>query len=299
MNSLVRAVRPGTSLIMVGDPDQLPSVGPGNVLKDLLASEKIATVCLTEIFRQAQSSNIVMSAHAVNRGEVPVLKHKTGDFFFMKRESPQSVVDTVVELCTDRLPRNMGFPPEQIQVLSPTRRGTAGTANLNSALQQALNPPMQGKDERRSGDYLFRTGDRVMHIRNNYDLPWQSSDGRDHGLGVFNGDVGVISEIDSRSETVLVRYEERLVYYPFELLDELEPAYAMTVHKAQGSEYPAVILIASQAAPQLLNRAVFYTAITRAQSLLVIVGEDQVVSGMVNNNRRSKRYSGLKYRMIR
>jgi exodeoxyribonuclease V alpha subunit len=141
-------------------------------------------------------------------------------------------------------------------------------------------------------------GDRVMHIRNNYDLPWQTSDGRDHGLGVFNGDVGFISDIDSRSETLLVRYDERLVYYPFEMLDELEPAYAMTVHKAQGSEYPAVVLVASQAAPQLLNRAVFYTAITRAQSLLVIVGEENVVAGMVNNNRRSKRYSGLKYRMI-
>jgi len=298
MNSLIRAIRPGARLIMVGDPDQLPSVGPGNVLKDLLGSEKIATVRLNEIFRQAQSSNIVMGAHSVNRGEVPVLRNKTGDLFFMRRITPQSVVETVVELCTDRLPRNMGFSPEQIQVLSPTRRGIAGTANLNAALQQALNPPGIGKAERRQGDYLFRTGDRVMHIRNNYDLPWQSTDGTERGLGVFNGDVGVIADIDHRAETVLVRYDERSVYYPFELLDELEPAYAMTVHKSQGSEYPAVIFVASKAAPQLLNRAVFYTAITRAQSLLVIVGEEEVVRLMVENNRRSKRYSGLKYRMI-
>lgn len=298
MNSLVRAVRPGARLVMVGDPDQLPSVGPGNVLKDLLASEKIPTVRLHEIFRQAQESNIVMAAHAVNRGEIPELRHKSGDLYFLRRKTPQSVVNTVVELCTERLPRNMGISPEQIQVLSPTRKGIAGTANLNAALQQALNPASPGKAERRFGEYLFRTGDRVMHTKNNYDLPWQSADGKEHGLGVFNGDVGVIADIDQRAETIMVRYDERIVYYPFELLDELEPAYAMTVHKSQGSEYPAVVFVASKAAPQLLNRAVFYTAITRAQDLLVIVGDEEVVRCMVENNRRSKRYSGLKYRML-
>jgi exodeoxyribonuclease V alpha subunit len=298
MNSLVRAIRPGARLIMVGDPDQLPSVGPGTVLKDLLECGRIATVRLTEIFRQAQSSNIVMGAHAVNRGEVPVLTHKTGDLFFLRRNSPQSAADTVVELCAERLPRNMGYSPEQIQVISPTRRGIAGTINLNRALQQALNPPRAGKAEYLSGNHLLRVGDRVMHIRNNYDLPWQSSDGIGSGLGVFNGDVGTIADIDQKAETVLVRYDDRIVYYPFELLDELEPAYAMTVHKSQGSEYPVVVFVASRAASRLLNRAVFYTAMTRAQELLVIVGEEEVVRCMVGNNRPGKRYSGLKYRMV-
>ncbi len=297
MNSLVRALKPGARLIMVGDPDQLPSVGPGNVLKDLLTCDVIATVCLTEIFRQAQDSNIVMAAHNVNRGQVPSLRNKTGDFYFMQRGNPQSVADAVVELVTERLPKNMGYPSDQIQVISPTRRGVAGTLNLNIKLQQAINPPAPGKSERRSGEYLFRTGDRVMHIRNNYDLEWHLADGSDRGIGVFNGDVGVIANIDTRAETLLVRYDERLVYYPFELVNELEPAYAMTVHKSQGSEYPAVLFVASQAAPQLLNRSVFYTAITRAQGLLVIVGQEDVVSAMVENNRRSRRYSGLKYRL--
>jgi len=298
MDALLRAIRPGAKLVMVGDPDQLPSVGPGNILKDLLDSGRIATVRLTEIFRQAQQSNIVVGAHDVNRGKVPELRHKSGDFFFIKRADPKSVVETVVELCAERLPKNMGLSAEQIQVLSPTRRGISGTENLNLALQQALNPPAANKAEYKSGSFLFRTGDRVMHIRNNYDLPWQSVDGRERGLGVFNGDVGNIIEIDKRAENVVVRYEDRIVFYPFELMDELEPAYAMTVHKSQGSEYPAVVFVASQAAPQLLNRAVFYTAITRAQKLLVIVGEEDVVVQMVNNNRRSKRYSGLKYRLM-
>lgn len=297
MNAVVKAMKPEARLVLVGDPDQLPSVGPGNVLKDLLTSGMIASVRLTEVFRQAQGSNIVLAAHEVNRGNPPFLKNKTGDFFFVQRMDPQSTAETVVDLCIRRLPQNMGFSPDQIQVLSPTRRGVAGTANLNALLQEALNPPAPGRSERRAGEYLFRTGDRVMHIRNNYDLHWQSPDGSERGLGVFNGDVGVIGEIDLRAETLMVRYDDRIVYYPFDLLGELEPAYAMTVHKSQGSEYPAVVFVASQAAPQLLNRSVFYTAITRAQSLLVIVGEEGIVSTMVRNNRRSKRYSGLKYRL--
>lgn len=298
MYALVRAIRPGAKLVMVGDPDQLPSVGPGNILKDLLESDRIASVRLTEIFRQAEQSNIVLSAHSVNRGEIPKLKHSTGDFFFIRRRNPQDVVQTVVELCAERLPRNMGFSQDQIQVLSPTRRGVVGTQNLNVELQRAINPQSSKKPERHSGDYLFRTGDRVMHIRNNYDLPWQSVDGRDKGVGVFNGDVGVIYEIDNRAENIAVRYDDRIVFYPFELLNELEPAYAVTVHKSQGSEYPAVVFVASRAAPQLLNRSVFYTAITRAQELLVIVGEEEVIAHMVNNNRRSMRYTGLKYRLM-
>ena len=298
MYALICAIRPGAKLVMVGDPDQLPSVGPGNILKDLLESDRIVSVRLTEIFRQAEQSNIVLSAHSVNRGETPKLRHSSGDFFFMRRRNPQDVVQTVVELCAERLPQNMGFKQEQIQVLSPTRRGIIGTENLNAELQKAINPYARNKAERRSGDYLFRTGDRVMHIRNNYDLPWQSVDGKENGIGVFNGDVGNVYEIDSRAENVAVRYDDRIVFYPFELLNELEPAYAVTVHKSQGSEYPAVVFVASRAAPQLLNRAVFYTAITRAQELLVIVGEEEVVTHMVNNNRRSMRYTGLKYRLM-
>lgn len=298
MYALVRAIRPGAKLVMVGDPDQLPSVGPGNVLKDLLESERIASVRLIEIFRQAEQSNIVLSAHSVNKGELPKLKHSTGDFFFMRRKNPRDVVQTVVELCAERLPQNMGFRPDQIQVLSPTRRGVIGTENLNLELQKAINPSSKNKAERQSGGNMFRTGDRVMHVRNNYDLPWRSIDGRENGIGVFNGDVGVVYEIDNRAENLAVRYDDRIVFYPFELLSELEPAYAVTVHKSQGSEYPAVVLVASKTAPQLLNRAVLYTAITRAQELLVIVGEEEIVARMVNNNRRSMRYSGLKYRLM-
>ncbi len=296
MYSVVSALKGGARLILVGDPDQLPSVGPGNVLGDMIASGVIRTVRLTEIFRQAQLSNIVMSAHAVNRGEMPELRQKSGDFFFLKRRSPQAVVETVVDLCTRRLPQSMGIEPSQIQVLSPTRRGVTGTENLNNALQAVLNPPEKGKPERRSGGYIFREGDRVMHIKNNYDLMWSSEDGSS-GMGVFNGDVGEVCGIDSRGENLLVKYDDRYVTYPFPLLDELEPAYAITVHKSQGSEYPAVVLVASQAAPQLLNRPVFYTAITRAQNLRVIVGDEGVVETMVKTGRKSKRYSGLRYRL--
>ncbi len=295
--ALIDALKPEARLVLVGDPDQLPSVGPGSVLADLLSCGAIKTVRLTEIFRQAQQSNIVMAAHAVNRGELPPLGHKSGDLFFIKRWEASEAADTVVDLCARRLPKNMGFEPSQIQVLSPTRRGAAGTNELNRRLQAALNPPSPQKNERRNGDYIFREGDRVMHIKNNYDLLWRSTTSAESGLGVFNGDVGVIESIDTRAETLVVRYDERWVVYPFELLDQLEPAYAMTVHKAQGSEYPAVVLLASDASPRLLTRPVFYTALTRAQQLLVIVGDEPTVSSMVQNNRRRKRYTALKWRM--
>lgn len=295
--ALVEALRPDARLVLVGDPDQLPSVGPGSVLADLLSCGAIKTVRLTEIFRQAQSSNIVMAAHSVNRGEVPPLRHKSGDLYFVKRWDAAEAADTVVDLCTRRLPSSMGFEPSQIQVLSPTRRGAAGTAELNRKLQAALNPPSKEKPERRSGEFTFRRGDRVMHIHNNYDLVWRSTTSAESGMGVFNGDVGVIEEIDTRAETLVVRYDDRWVTYPFELLEQLEPAYAMTVHKSQGSEYPAVVLLASDASPRLLTRPVFYTAITRAQQLLVIVGDEGTITAMVQNNRRRRRYSGLRARM--
>ena len=296
-SSLLEALAPETRLILVGDKDQLPSVGPGNVLADLLTSGVIETVRLTEIFRQAHSSNIVLGAHAVNSGEMPPLKQKSGDLFFIAKRDPSAVSETVVDLCTRRLPAGMGFEPSQIQVLSPTRRGTAGTYSLNNMLQEALNPPSADKSERRSGEFIFRQSDRVMHIRNNYDLQWQSMFSGESGMGIFNGDIGIIEDIDDRSQQVLVRYDDRLVYYPFELLNELEPAYAMTVHKSQGSEYPVVVLVASDAAPQLLTRQIFYTAMTRAQQLLVIVGSEEIIARMVATNRRAGRYSGLKYRI--
>lgn len=297
-SALLDALRPEARLILVGDPDQLPSVGPGCVLGDLLSCGTIKTVRLTEIFRQARSSNIVLAAHAVNRGEVPELRHKSGDLFFVRRADAVRTAETVVDLCARRLPANMGFDPAQIQVLSPTRRGPAGTAELNRLLQAALNPPAEGKAERRNGDFTFRTGDRVMHIQNNYDLQWRSTDSAENGMGVFNGDVGTIVEIDTRAETATVRYDDRIVVYPFELMEQLEPAYAVTVHKSQGSEYPAVVLVASDAPPRLMTRPVFYTAITRAQRLLVIVGSEAAVETMVRNNRRRRRYSGLRARML-
>jgi exodeoxyribonuclease V alpha subunit len=298
MYALLDALKPDTQLMLVGDPDQLPSVGPGNILKDLLGSRIIPTVTLTDIFRQARNSNIVLSAHAINSGEMPQLKRSDGDFFFIRRLTAKGVSDTVVELCKTRLPDNMGFDISRIQVLSPTRRGFAGTSALNAALQEALNPRAEDKIERRLGDRIFRTGDRVMHIKNNYNLEWYSVQGNESGFGVYNGDIGNITDIDLRNETVTVRYDSRYVVYPTELLSELEVAYAMTVHKSQGSEYPAVVLVLSDAPDKLLYRSIIYTAVTRAQSLLVIVGSDEVIAKMIENNRRAKRYSGLKFRLL-
>lgn len=294
--ALIEALKPDARLILVGDPDQLPSVGPGSVLADLLQSGTVETVRLVDIFRQAQSSNIILAAHSVNRGELPELRHKDGDLYFIQRGEATDVADTVVDLCIRRLAK-MGFEPERIQVLSPTRRGPAGTASLNRLLQAAINPPSERKAERKNGEFVFREGDRVMHIKNNYDLQWRSTTTSETGMGVFNGDIGRIDEINNRAETLAVRYDDRYVVYPFELLDQLELAYAMTVHKSQGSEYPAVVLVASDASPRLLTRQVFYTALTRAQSLLVIVGSRQTVAQMVTTNRRTRRYSGLKYRL--
>lgn len=233
MAALLSALRSDCRLVLVGDPDQLPSVGPGNVLDHLLRSEVIPSVCLTEIFRQARESAIVMNAHGVNRGEVPALNNKSRDFFYMGRRDAARVSDTIVELCRTRLPNNMGIPAEQIQVLSPTRKRGAGTAALNRALQAALNPPAEGKGERAYGQYIFREGDRVMQVKNNYDLFWENPDTGERDLGVFNGDIGTILEVENGGVTV--SFDGRLVNYPTELLGELEPAYAVTVHKSQGS----------------------------------------------------------------
>ena len=288
MRSLLAALRPMCRLILVGDADQLPSVGPGNVFSDLIRSRRLHVVELTEIFRQARRSAIVRNAHAVNANQ--------GDYFFLRRRMPEQVAQTIVELCQVRLPRNMGIDPGQIQVLSPTRRGAAGTAALNRVLQAALNPAAPGKREKICGDLLLRQGDRVMQIKNDYDIIWQKEDGA-VGTGVFNGDVGTITEIDPSGELVTVLFDDRMATYTTEMLPELELAYAVTVHKAQGSEYKAVILAAAPCAPTLMVRNVLYTAITRAKDLLILVGDDQAIVQMAATDRRSRRYSGLKVRL--
>lgn len=295
--ALLRAIPQGKRLILVGDPDQLPPVGPGFPFRDMLRSEVLPTVRLTEIFRQAQKSLIVMNAHRVNRGEMPDLKTVNSDFFFMRRTSEEAVAQLIRDLCTTRLPKNMGIPPEQIQVLCPTRKGGVGTVNLNRLLQAALNPPTPEKKERSFGDFLFREGDRVMQIKNNYDIVWKSCDGTTAGTGIFNGDVGVIREIDPGAETMTLVFDDRETVYDFTQLNELEPAYAMTVHKSQGSEYRAVILTAWNGSPYLLNRSILYTAITRARELLIVVGREETVAAMVNNAAKNRRYTGLKLRL--
>ena len=296
MAALLHALRPGCRLILVGDSDQLPSVGAGNVLGDLLKSGVIPAVTLTEIFRQARNSAIIRNAHAVNSGRGPELQNNQNDFFFLRRRAPEALVETVVGLCKQRLPDNMGIPAGEIQVLSPTRKGVCGTVNLNRALQGALNPPAANKRQKLWGDLLLRQGDRVMQTKNNYDVVWESSDGA-MGTGIFNGDVGIIEDIDPSGEMVTVRFDERTCIYTNEMLSQLELAYAMTVHKAQGSEYRAVVLVSAPVAPALMVRGVLYTAITRARELLVLVGDDVTPAAMAADDRRQRRYSGLRRRL--
>ena len=296
MSALLDALPGGCRLVLVGDPDQLPSVGPGNLFSDLIRSEVVPTVRLTEIFRQAAQSAIIRNAHMVNHGEVPDLRRNDNDFFFMIRRDAQSALDTVVDLCRRRLPERMGIPTDQIQVLSPTRRRGTGTASLNQALQEALNPPLEGKGERRFGDWIFRAGDRVMQVKNNYDILWREDGGLRSGMGVFNGDIGVIRSIDK--EEITVDFDGRIVTYSPDMLGELEPAFAVTVHKSQGSEYRAVILAALDGAPMLMTRGVLYTAITRARDLFIVVGDDAAVVQMIHNDRQTRRYSGLKARLL-
>ena len=297
LHSLLQAVPHGKRLILVGDPDQLPPVGPGFPFSDMLRSGQLPTVRLTEIFRQAQESLIVMNAHRVNQGEMPDLKNVKSDFFFMRRQSEEAVGQLIRDLCTTRLPKNMGIPSDQIQVLSPTRKGGVGTMSLNKMLQAALNPPTPEKKEKQFGDYVFREGDRVMQIRNNYDIMWKRTDGSEVGTGIFNGDVGIIQSIDPGTETMTIAFDDREADYDFTQLNELEPAYAMTVHKSQGSEYRAVILTCWNGSPYLLSRSILYTAITRARELLILVGREETVGVMVENARKNRRYSGLKLRL--
>ena len=297
LHALLSAVKDDCRLVMVGDPDQLPSVGPGNVFGDLIRSGRVETVRLTEIFRQAQASAIIRSAHAVNQGQLPPLRNSAGsDFFFMRLRDPLAAVELVVELCRTRLPQNMGVDGRDIQVLCPTRRGEWGTRALNRALQEALNPPAPDKRQKVWGELVFRVGDRVMQIRNNYDVLWVRSDGVT-GAGIFNGDVGVVEDIDPAGELMTVRFDDRTATYVSDMLGELELAYAVTVHKSQGSEYRAVVLVALPAAPALMVRGVLYTGITRARELLVVVGDDAALGRMAENDRQQRRYSGLRWRL--
>lgn len=295
--ALLAALPRDCRLILVGDADQLPSVGPGNVFLDILRSQKIPVIRLTEIFRQKADSRIVRNAHMINNGQHPELRENQGDFFFLRRVNPTDAVALVTALCARRLPENMGIRPEEIQVLTSTRKGSAGVAGLNQALQAALNPPGEKKPERKHGEVIFRLGDRVMQIRNNYDLLWTNREQTYTGSGVFNGDIGYITAIDPASELLTVDYDGHLADYGFDMLSELEHAWAMTVHKSQGSEYRAVILCLSGAPQQLMYRGVLYTAVTRARELLIAVGEEATVHQMIDNYRQTRRYSGLRARL--
>lgn len=294
MSALLRAIKPGARLILIGDADQLPSVGAGNVLNDLILSDHFNTVKLTEVFRQAKESMIVQNAHAINCGDYPRLDVKDGDFFFLSRDSDARIVSTIVDLCANRLPRTYGPKiKSMIQVITPTHKGAAGTVCLNAALQAELNPPAPGKREKKRRDVVFREGDRVMQVRNNYDLEWEK-DG-EAGRGIFNGDIGTIQKINYAEETMTILFDDRETAYEFQLLDELEHAYAITIHKSQGSEYPVVIIPAFAYVPRLMTRNLLYTAVTRAQEKVILVGQKEVVCGMVDNDRQVQRYTGLSH----
>lgn len=302
MYALVKAVSDGTRLILVGDVNQLPSVGPGNVLRDLIASGCFPVVELQKVFRQAASSDIIVNAHKINAGEEVVLDNKSRDFFFLKRYDADVIINVVLQLVRDKLPGYVGATSYDVQVLTPTRKGLLGVERLNTILQQYLNPEAPGKKQRESGTRIFREGDKVMQIRNNYQLEWEVCSrygiAVDKGTGVFNGDVGVIREINEFTNSLKVEYDEgRIVEYPFGSLDELELAYALTIHKSQGSEYPAVVIPLLPGPKLLMNRNLLYTAVTRAKKCVTIVGDERTFSDMIKNAAQQKRYSGLQDRL--
>lgn len=302
MYALLNAIIPGTRVVLVGDGNQLPSVGPGSVLKDIIKSKCFPMVKLTKIFRQAGESDIVMNAHKINRGEEVVLDNKSKDFFFLKRQDPNVIISVLITLIQKKLPGYVNAKPYDIQVLTPMRKGVLGVERLNQILQQYLNPPTPDKKEKEYGERLFRVGDKVMQIKNNYQLEWEISTRYgmtiDKGLGVFNGDMGIIESINTYEETLTVEYDEhRKVKYPFTLLDELELAYAITIHKAQGSEYPAVVIPLLQGPRQLYHRNLLYTAITRAKQCVTLVGSDSVFYEMIQNTNEQERNTSLSERI--
>lgn len=295
MDSLLDALPRGTRVVMVGDSDQLPSVGAGNVLKDIIDSDVLTCIRLTEIFRQARESMIVVNAHRINRGEMPMFNDKDNDFFLVSRDDPMSLPETIADLCARRLPKAYGLGNlSQIQVLTPTRKSLIGVQNLNAVLQDALNPASPEKAEKLTARCVFRVGDKVMQIKNNYHLEWERLADGEKGLGVFNGDVGFITEIDNRGQKVSVAFDDKLVEYDFLLLDELELAYAVTVHKSQGSEFDVVVMPMFETHRLLMTRNLLYTAITRAKSLVVLVGQEEYIKTFVDNDNIQRRFSGLK-----
>lgn len=300
INNFLKAVKPGTRLIFVGDVNQLPSVGPGNVLRDIIESDVVPVIRLTEIFRQARESLIVTNAHRINDGEYPILDSKDGDFFFADIPNPAAGAQYIASLCSKRLPDKYGVNPFDIQVLSPAKKGISGVHNLNELLRDVLNPPDKKKKEHSFGQKMFREGDKVMQIRNNYDIQWTNVTDSQKGSGVFNGDVGVISSIRSEFKTITVMFDDKKVVYNFsDVPEELEAAYCITIHKSQGSEFPIVIIPMYEAPPMLINRNLLYTGVTRARKTAILVGKKSVVRAMVDNNREDKRYSGLKERLAR
>lgn len=302
MYALLKAVGPGTRLILVGDVNQLPSVGAGSVLKDMIESERFHVVRLNKIFRQAAQSDIIVNAHKINRGEEVSLDNKSMDFFFLKRFEANVIISVVIQLIQQKLPKFVDAEPFDIQVLTPMRKGLLGVERLNGILQQYLNPPEKGKEEKEHGDIIFREGDKVMQIKNNYQLEWEirSKYGLavDKGMGIFNGDTGIIRGISAYQEIVTVEFDEgRTVEYSFKQLDELELAYAITIHKSQGSEYPAVVIPLLTGPKMLMNRNLLYTAVTRAKKCVTLVGSDVTFQSMIGNVSEQKRYTGLKDRL--
>ncbi|MBQ7793931.1 MAG: ATP-dependent RecD-like DNA helicase [Clostridia bacterium] len=291
--SLLQAIKPGAKLILCGDADQLPSVGPGNVLRDIIASGHVTTIALGHIFRQAEESLIVVNAHRINSGEMPIIDAKDKDFFLLQRKSPEHITQTVADLYKIRLPRSYNIEPiSKIQVLSPSKKGAAGTIALNRELQYAMNPPDMLKTEHRSGNTIFRVGDKVMQIKNDYDIMWIRENG-EVGSGIFNGDMGIIESISLKDKTMTIIFDDKEVEYPFANLEKLDLAYAVTVHKSQGSEFPVVILALASFAPMLMYRNLLYTAVTRARDMVVIVGRSEEIRRMVENNDRHIRYTSL------
>ena len=298
MHALLKAVAVGTRLILVGDVNQLPSVGPGSVLRDIIRSHECNVVMLTKIFRQASTSDIIVNAHKINQGEEVTLDNKSMDFFFLKRYDADVIISVVLQLIKQKLPKFVDATPYDIQVLTPMRKGLLGVERLNGILQRYLNPPSPQKREKEHGDILFREGDKIMQTRNNYQLEWEIRTkyglSVDKGTGVFNGDMGIVREINDFAETMTVEFDEgRMVEYPYKLLDELELAYAITIHKSQGSEYPAVVIPLLSGPSMLMNRNLLYTAVTRARKCVTLVGNEVTFEQMVQNTSQQKRYSGL------
>lgn len=298
MHALLKAVAVGTRLILVGDVNQLPSVGPGSVLRDIIRSHECNVVMLTKIFRQASTSDIIVNAHKINQGEEVTLDNKSMDFFFLKRYDADVIISVVLQLIKQKLPKFVDATPYDIQVLTPMRKGLLGVERLNGILQRYLNPPSPQKREKEHGDILFREGDKIMQTRNNYQLEWEIRTkyglSVDKGTGVFNGDMGIVREINDFAETMTVEFDEgRMVEYPYKLLDELELAYAITIHKSQGSEYPAVVIPLLSGPSMLMNRNLLYTAVTRARKCVTLVGNEVTFAQMLQNTSQQKRYSGL------